>query len=132
MLKLAGLPPNKTWVASLKLAPCTTMVEPGPLRGGTISVIRGETRKFPALGTLLFSVILPVFASGGTMASIGVKDKTTKPAGDPLKAMRDASFKLLPVMRIFAPGCPIVGEKEVRPGAAGTASAMTKRPSQPP
>src|SRR5262245_25618941 len=117
-VKVAAVPLNRTALAPPKFVPViVTAVPTWPLVGANDAIVGagGVTVKsvvLVALPTALLTVIGPVVAPAGTVASMRVLDTMLKVAAVPPNWTLSALSKLVPVMVTGVPTGPLVGAKE--------------------
>src|SRR6185503_3679298 len=119
-LKAAAVPLKVTAVAPVKLAPrIVTAVPTGPLVGLKELIVGAGGRITVKLLPLVaeppgvVTLILPVVAPAGTVASMRVAETTVKAAVVPLKVTALAPVKPLPRTVTWVPAAPLKGLNEV-------------------
>lgn len=120
-VKPAFDPLNVTDLTSRKLSPAIVIVAPAaPLPGEKPAMLgAGRTTKFAALVAVPLGVVTligPLIAPAGTIASIWDAPLRRHPALTPLNVTSDAPVKLLPLIVTEVPGPPLAGEKLVSVG----------------
>src|SRR5438093_381343 len=128
----ARLSLNSTLVAPTKLNPSISTAVFVPLRAGAKPVMRGATRNVALLAPVPLGLVTltgPVVASEGTVAIIRVSDETAKSPGAAPNWTRVTVEKPEPLMTIWLPGLPWLGEKLRTTGTARSRGPRNKNRS---